>query len=393
MDESEWFVLLASEEAAWSEWVDKEITHWLATKSVDRILPVVTDGAWAWDDTTGDFTVGSTAVPTALRGALAAEPRHLDLRWARDETDLDLRNSRFRSAVADLAAPMHGIVKDELEGEDIHQHRRARRLARGAVTVVVLMLIVSLIFGVYAVDQRSKANDNAARAVANVSTARQQLLISQSQSTLPTDRQLAALLAVQADRQAPSADTRDAMLNVVMAEPRIQQTFGGSTYVLAPLLDHRVVYIAKDGKLELYDWRTGRRLPWPAASPLPTKVTWAVASPDTTVLGVLGADGRVWTYSGRTLAPIGEPLATGIDAARLKLGFDGRTLAVWGAEHPETPGRVEFASYSRQGDTWASGPAFGGLTSRPTRSTSARTAAWSRRTPLNRPPRGLTRAI
>ena len=44
-----------------------------------------------------------------MRGVLRDEARHLDLRWARDETDLDLRNSRFRAAVADLAI-VRGIV-------------------------------------------------------------------------------------------------------------------------------------------------------------------------------------------------------------------------------------------------------------------------------------------
>ena len=136
MDESQWFVLLASEDGAQSEWVNKEISHWLATKSVDQILPVVTDGTWEWDPDIGDFVPESSAVPEALRGALRDEPRHLDMRWARDETDLDMRNSQFRSAVADLAAPMHGVAKDELEGEDIRQHRRARRFARGAMGLV-----------------------------------------------------------------------------------------------------------------------------------------------------------------------------------------------------------------------------------------------------------------
>lgn len=115
LDESQWFVLFASPDAARSEWVNKEISHWLATKAVDHILPVVTDGTWDWDQTLGDFTAESSAVPEALRGGLADEPRHLDLRWARTETDLDLRNTRFRSAVADLAAPMHGVAKDELK--------------------------------------------------------------------------------------------------------------------------------------------------------------------------------------------------------------------------------------------------------------------------------------
>ena len=143
LDESQWFVLLASPEAAQSEWVNKEISHWLITKSVDHILPVVTEGTWDWDPATGDFSAESSAVPEALRGALADEPRHLDLRWARVETDLDLRNTRFRSAVADLAAPMHGVAKDELEGEDIRQHRRTRRLARAGVSALALLVVIA----------------------------------------------------------------------------------------------------------------------------------------------------------------------------------------------------------------------------------------------------------
>ena len=79
LDDSEWFVLLASPASAESEWVDRELAHWLAAKSADRILPVVTDGAWAWDAARGDFTPDSTAVPQSLRGVFAAEPRHLDL--------------------------------------------------------------------------------------------------------------------------------------------------------------------------------------------------------------------------------------------------------------------------------------------------------------------------
>ena len=82
--------------------------------------------------TTGDLDWNvSDAAPPALRGVFREEPRHLDLRWARDETHLDLRHSAFRDAIAQLAAPIRGIPKDELEGEDIRLHRRARTAAPG----------------------------------------------------------------------------------------------------------------------------------------------------------------------------------------------------------------------------------------------------------------------
>jgi len=249
----------------------------------------------------------------------------------------------------------------ETEQRAVTQARQNRRLRR-ALTATAIVLVVAIVFGAFAVTQRSKANDNAARAAANAATARQQLLISQAQSTLATDRQLAALLAVEADRQGASAETRDAMLNVVMDEPRLQQTFsraieGG----LAPITDHRVVIGTDAGSLEVFDWRTGREIPWPATSPLPKKI-WGVGdSLDTTIFAVSSEAGRIWTYSGRTLEPIGPPLATGLRGGWFRLGSDGRTLAVSANQDPDTPGRAEFAVYTRPGDTWVRAPEMAGV--------------------------------
>ncbi len=67
LDGSEYFVLLASPEAARSPWVNREIEHWVATKPADRILPVVTDGEWRWDPARGDFTDDSTPTPRSSR--------------------------------------------------------------------------------------------------------------------------------------------------------------------------------------------------------------------------------------------------------------------------------------------------------------------------------------
>src|SRR5262245_30123052 len=113
LHESRYFVLLASPAAAASPWVEREIRHWLATKSPETLLPVLTEGDLVWDRAAGDFDrAASTALPAALLGVYAEEPLFLDLRWAREEAQLDLRHSRFRSQVAALAAPMHGIAKE-----------------------------------------------------------------------------------------------------------------------------------------------------------------------------------------------------------------------------------------------------------------------------------------
>jgi WD40 repeat protein len=174
LDSSDWFVLMASPEAAESQWVNREIEHWIATKSAKRILPVVTGGQWSWDPARADFTEDSTAVPPALRGVFAEEPLFLDLRWARDDKHLNLRHSRFRDAIAQLAAPMHGLTKDDLEGEDVRQHRLVRRVWTVAVATVLTLGLVASLAGVFAVRNGQRASMSAAEASRNLRTAAQQ---------------------------------------------------------------------------------------------------------------------------------------------------------------------------------------------------------------------------
>ncbi len=164
LDGSRYFVLLASPEAAGSPWVNKEIEHWVATKSPQRILPVLTGGEWCWDAEAGDFTEDSTAVPAALRGVFVEEPLYLDLRWARDDLHLSLRHARFRDAIAQLAAPMHGVSKDELESEDVRQLRRARRAWSAAMATLVVLALVASLTGVMAMRNAGWANASAVEA-------------------------------------------------------------------------------------------------------------------------------------------------------------------------------------------------------------------------------------
>ena len=216
LDESAWFILLASPEAATSKWVNQEIEHWLTTRPADHILPVVTGGTWSWDSSRGGFDPASTAVPPALSGAVAAEPRHLDLRWARTETDLDLRNSRFRDAIADLGAPLHGIPKDELEGEDIRQHRRAIRLARAAVAGLALLLVAALVGGALAVVSSRRAVRERNRADDQHALADTRRIAAEAIAGADSDPARSLLLAAEASGRADSIDTRSALLGTLL---------------------------------------------------------------------------------------------------------------------------------------------------------------------------------
>ena len=167
LDDSGWFVLLLSPDAAASEWVGKEIEHWKANHPGDRILPVVTDGVFIWAD--GD--VAGSSVPPALLGVFSEEPRWVDLRFARDEDDLDLQNPAFSSAVADVASAIRGVAKDELASEEVKQHRRTVRTAWAAGLSVTVLAIAAVVAGVFAIGQRNDARDNAALAETNAAQA------------------------------------------------------------------------------------------------------------------------------------------------------------------------------------------------------------------------------
>jgi hypothetical protein len=151
LKDSAWFVLLCSPQAAASRWVNREIDAWAENKPVERILPVLTEGTMQWDPVLQDFTADSTAVPPALRGRLAAEPRYLDMRWARSQQDLDPQSVAFRASIAALAAPILGVTREDLDRKD-------RRIVIASAFVLVALLAGGLVFALSRPDSSSPAS-------------------------------------------------------------------------------------------------------------------------------------------------------------------------------------------------------------------------------------------
>ena len=139
LKESKWFLLMASPDSACSRWVQKEVEWWVEHKDPMSVLILLTEGNIAWDAERKDFDWTRTpSLPQTLAGRFAEEPLYVNLRWARTDENLSLRSSQFRSAILDIAAPLHGRSKDELDGEDVRNYRRTRRLT------VCVMLVVAL---------------------------------------------------------------------------------------------------------------------------------------------------------------------------------------------------------------------------------------------------------
>jgi WD40 repeat protein len=214
LDASRHFVLLASPEAARSRWVDQEVGWWLEHRSPATMLIGLTGGELAWDNARGAFDPArSTALPPAALDWPGEEPLWVDLRWAHEARHVSLRDPRFREVVADLAAPVRGLPKDELIGEDIRQHRRTLRLARGAVAALLALAVAASASAVVAVRRADEARRQER-------TATSRLLAAAARNELEGRLDRALLLGAEALRLGQTGESRDALVAALQHDAR-----------------------------------------------------------------------------------------------------------------------------------------------------------------------------
>ncbi|MFI9781174.1 toll/interleukin-1 receptor domain-containing protein [Streptomyces sp. NPDC051956] len=174
MDASHFFVLLACEQSARAPWVEQEVAYWCTHRGVENLVIVLTDPpadgsrqppGMAWDADLGDFDwQRTTALPRCLKGRFRQEPNAVLLGRARTKPELSLRDPEFRTAVATLAAPLRGVPKDRLIGEDVRQYRRTRRHVLLTIAGLVALVVFAAFSAVTAVQQRDTARDQTALA-------------------------------------------------------------------------------------------------------------------------------------------------------------------------------------------------------------------------------------
>ena len=194
---SAWLVLMASPKAAQSQWVNREVAWWLENKSPQRVLVVLTEGTFAYANDAAAGNGTTAALPPALRGAFHESPRWVDLRWLHDVDQVNQSNPRLRDCVADIAAAVREVPKDELVGEHIRQRRHTRQLLWGAVTALTVLLVAAVVAWVIALQQRDTAQRERDTAIFNQ-------VIAQADRLHSTDISLAAQLDLTAYRMRPT---------------------------------------------------------------------------------------------------------------------------------------------------------------------------------------------
>lgn len=358
------FVLLASPPAARSVWVRREVEWWRAHRSPETFLVALTGGEICWDEATGDFDWDRTdALPDCLSGWFSAEPNYADLRWARKEA-LSLQHSEFRSDVASLAAAVHKLSKDEIEGEDIRQRRITRRIIGGVVTVLSVLLVFALVATVLAVRAQQEALDQqrvaAARSLITAADA--------ARNGSPPDIDTALRLSAAAYANLPNPETTASLVHTLAGSPLatvLPGRFGRAT-PLAFAPDNRLLALADGGRsLQLWNLDGERPSRWGDALDSDHLIEFLAVSPNGTLLAAAGAGIlRLWDITDRAKpSRIELPAMEIVPVGALGFSPDGRLLAVgFGStlmllDVSETPGPRVVSSIDTVGSIFTGVPA------------------------------------
>lgn len=144
-------ILLTSPAAARSEWVPREVKHFVDKRGRQNVCIVQTMGELPWTSLPGGFHVESP--DAGMRGEVldllrrpGVEPLVIDLRPFRGSTALLSRAGRaeYESKIAALAAELLGRDKDEIYGEHIRRQRRTVQTAASAAMLFFALAAMAI---------------------------------------------------------------------------------------------------------------------------------------------------------------------------------------------------------------------------------------------------------
>ena len=314
LGQAEYFLLLASPASAESVWVHKEVEWWLKNRSVNKLIIGLTDGVILWNSRTGDFDWSvTTALPPSLKGAFAAEPLYADFRAAKASGKYANSDLAYRSALLDVAAPLIGRSKDDLDGEDVRVHSKALHTA-WAVAIFIAVLGFTTAAGTYMAHQRQK-------------TAASRAMASEAVSHLE-DRSLAMLLSIEARQIADTVESRRALFETIQRVPHAEAFLWGHTRgvpsaVFSP--DGQTVLSAGwDDRIIMWNTATHQPIGQPIAAP--TNLV-SVAFDSNGARFASASSGSVVIWDTKSRQPVGELLRAGEDFTHVAFSPNGKLIA------------------------------------------------------------------
>ncbi len=312
--------MIACPAAAKSKWVRDEVAWWLANRPVKRMLIAWTDGDLTWEDHDFDWT-RTGAVPRELSGKFASEPIWADLRSLRPRTSAAAK-LQLGDLVADFAAPIRGMDKDDLVGEHITQRRRTRFTVVAAVAALTALAVAASAFAVDANHQAAQARAGQRAAVHQSHLAQSDEVAAEAMSLFSANVPLAMLLSLQAYERAPTLPARSALIEAA-GQPLSDLLAEGSivdTVAFSPD-GHTLAVGDYGGHVGLWDTSSGQR----TASLAEGSPVDGVAFSQTLTVGDAGGDAVLWDAGdGQRTATLAE----GAPVDGVAFSRDGQTLAI-----------------------------------------------------------------
>jgi WD40 repeat protein len=246
----------------------------------------------------------------------------------------------------------------EIEARASAQQRATRRM-RGLLAGVGIALVLALIAGALALNQRNRANSARDRFAAAAEAEAVRRLAVQSRVAQDTSLDLSLLLAVEANRRDDSRETRGTLQSALLSNPQLLGFLRGTASAYKSIaIDRAGVVAAGSGEGTVDLWSGDRRLTGTLAVGVSGFVTVVFAG-NGSLLGVLSeADHSLSLWDVTTMARVGEPFTTDAaigSSATFAFSPDGRDLsaalqsgeiATW-----DVATRVETGARLRSGDS------------------------------------------
>lgn len=349
---SRWFVLVASERAAGSHWVNEEVSWWLANRDRANFLIALSGGEIYWGDKDFDWQ-RTTALPAALAGAFTDEPGWIDLREVKkvlaqgDGAESSGRSHRLTRHlarrqvggwVAGLAAPIRGVATDNLVGDHLRYQKRTRQLVQAVLAATLTLTIAASAAAAVAVNQLAQA-----RQQNRVATSRELAALSESLLTRHLD--LAELFAVEAYRLDPSPQALSALFQSVTASPHMVTYLpaGGQVSAIAGSANGQVIVAGRSD---------GTVLRWSLPDTRPTviarltgTVTSVSVSDDGTAVAALSQSAALRWDVGAGAKPL--PVPRGQVPIGVSISASGRYAALASNAKSGSSNQFELALYRR----------------------------------------------
>jgi WD40 repeat protein len=327
LGQTDYFLLLASPASASSNWVQQEVHWWLQNRSADNLFICLTDGVIFWDDRAADFDWKKTnAVAPNLKGAFSSEPLYADFRGAKAANQYADSDPAYRDALLDVAAPLLGRAKDDLDGEDIRTHRRTERIAWAAALFIVVLGLTAGI-GVNMAHERQKIA--ASRALASEAISH------------VDDRSLAMLLSIESGRIADTVESKRSLLTAIQRVANAEAFLWGHTNAVTKAV------FSPDGQSVLSAGWDDRIVLWSAAShqpigqpiPCPKGLVGVAFNPDGSQFAS-ASSGSIVLWDTKSHQPVGEPFSAKEDFVHVAFSSKGDLLAASTAAYGNHPSVV-----------------------------------------------------